>query len=289
MQMKDRVALMGAGRWGRNILRALSGLVEVPYIVHGGRTETRAFLEEHYPSAAIIDDCAVALGDTTIDAVCIATPISRHAALTRAALQAGKHVFVEKPLSLGEAEINELYALAKTKGRTLFVGYIYCYDPAFRALKAACTDARDLSVESVWQKYGTFDSPLTENLLVHEIALATELLGKGSLHTTVQSEHVYEGTYRGLRGTMSIRIDRMSNEKQKVIRVASGETMYTLSGGTLERTEKGSTIPLHPFDGVELLVRELSDFLVTTKRGAEGNAEREAIDLSVARALADLS
>jgi UDP-2-acetamido-3-amino-2,3-dideoxy-glucuronate N-acetyltransferase len=131
-----RVAAIGLGHWGRNLVRNLDAL-GVLAALHDSAPETRARFAAQYPAAAMRENLDAVWRDPSIDAVVIAAPAAAHGALVRAALEAGKHVFVEKPLCLDVAEARDLAALAAARGRVLMVGHLLLYHPAFRALKAA--------------------------------------------------------------------------------------------------------------------------------------------------------
>lgn len=283
MRMKHRVALVGAGRWGRNILRSLEGLAEVSAIVHGGSLETKAFLEAQYPTL-LITDVATVLADATINTVCIATPISTHADLVRMALNAGKHVFVEKPLSRNPKIVAELYDLAAQKGCVLFTGYIYAYDPTFEELIRRTKDASDITASFVWKKYGSFDSSLIENLLVHDIGLAHELLGKGELEVTNLEENFFSGVYRTPRGSAHIVIDRESSAKTKTITVVADGKEYRHNTGFLETSTNGAHAIVREQSG-ELLTIELKVFFDCLNDLHIDNEKRRRADLAIAAAL----
>ena len=75
------------------------------------------------------------LGDPSIEAVAIATPVGTHYELARAALEAGKHVFVEKPLAASAAEAAELVALARELGLVLMTGHTFLYSPPVNLIR----------------------------------------------------------------------------------------------------------------------------------------------------------
>jgi predicted dehydrogenase len=85
-------------------------------------------------------DAAVALDDPEIDAVVVATPASTHYVFARAALEAGKHVFVEKPLAMSLAEADQLIDLAARTSRVLMVGDTFLYNAAVKYLKRVIQD-----------------------------------------------------------------------------------------------------------------------------------------------------
>ena len=131
--MPIRVAVLGTGYWGKNILRnidALGGLLAF----YDSNSDTRDRFATEYPRAEVAIDVDHILNNPTIDAVAIATPAATHGELTRRALAAGKHVFVEKPLCLDYSEALELGELADTNRLVLMVGHLLLYHPAFLSL-----------------------------------------------------------------------------------------------------------------------------------------------------------
>lgn len=94
-----RLALVGCGRWGRNIARNLAAMGVLRLICDSD--EARGPADAETFGAAFEPDVDLVLRDGAFDAVVIATPAVTHGALIGAALQAGKHVFVEKPIYLG--------------------------------------------------------------------------------------------------------------------------------------------------------------------------------------------
>jgi predicted dehydrogenase len=133
---KVNVALVGLGYWGPNLLRALFELpdVEVSYICDLDPERLERF-GGRYPSARPTRDFENLLADPHVDAVVIATPVFTHFGLASRALQAGKHVFVEKPLASTSAEAGELLELADSMDRAIMCGHTFLYSPAVREVK----------------------------------------------------------------------------------------------------------------------------------------------------------
>ena len=131
-----RIGAIGLGHWGRNIVRNLDmlGALAAMYDADPG---TRAKFAEIYPNAHAAGSEEEILADRTIPAVMIATPAVTHGALVDRALDAGKHVFVEKPICLDAVEAERLSAKAAAAGRVLMVGHLLLYHPAFVALREA--------------------------------------------------------------------------------------------------------------------------------------------------------
>lgn len=133
MKKAPRVAVIGAGHWGKNLIRNFHELGALSAICDHDE-EKRAALREQYPFYETPPYGEI-LKNPEIEAVAIATPAETHGALVREALAAGKDVFVEKPLCLSVEEGERLVALAKEKARVLMVGHLLWYHPAVLKLK----------------------------------------------------------------------------------------------------------------------------------------------------------
>ncbi len=128
---------IGLGRWGPNVLRNFMSLP-------GGRVKRCCDLDERalararssYPDLQITTEYGELLDDPEIDAIVITSSARSHYALAKAALEQGKHVFVEKPLALRVTEGQELVSLARKQGLRLMVGHLLLYHPAVQRLKA---------------------------------------------------------------------------------------------------------------------------------------------------------
>ncbi|HQH22644.1 MAG TPA: Gfo/Idh/MocA family oxidoreductase [Thermoleophilia bacterium] len=129
------VAIVGYGYWGPNLLR---NYLEVPGVsvtwVCDRRPEALEKVRRRYPAQAVSGSYDEVLADPAVDAVVIATPISTHFDLAAAALRAGKHVFVEKPMTSSTTDAEELVRLAGETGLTLMVGHTFVFSPPVRKL-----------------------------------------------------------------------------------------------------------------------------------------------------------
>ena len=132
------VAVVGLGHWGPNLLRIFDGLGALVALCDVN-TKTCAAHAARYPNARAHDDFYGVLADPVVDAVAIATPAATHGDLAAQALQAGKHVFVEKPLCLDVSQGKALAEEADRRGLALMVGHLLLYHPAFLALKELVT------------------------------------------------------------------------------------------------------------------------------------------------------
>src|SRR5260221_12863487 len=131
-----RVGVIGAGYWGPNIIRNLAAMPETTlYAVCDARPERLDPVRRQFPLARITTNTEDIFSDPAIDAVAIATPVSTHYEIARAALLAGKHVFIEKPLTDNSADARELIRLAQRKKRTLMVDHVFIYSPPVQMIK----------------------------------------------------------------------------------------------------------------------------------------------------------
>ena len=141
----DRVGLacVGCGYWGTNLIHNFLAL-DRAHVLGFCRADPAklAGMRGEHPDARLYPDLLAVVSDADVEAVVIATPAPTHYALARQALEAGKHVFVEKPMALAAAEAAELVALAEEHRRVLLVGHLLEYAPAVRALKAALDAGR---------------------------------------------------------------------------------------------------------------------------------------------------
>jgi UDP-2-acetamido-3-amino-2,3-dideoxy-glucuronate N-acetyltransferase len=124
------VALLGVGAWGRHLLRVLAEFEEIRAVYDPDPAAMAAV-----PADLRAPSFSAVLEDVGVEAVVIATPPATHFELARAALAAGRDVFVEKPLTLGVAQGAELVELADRLGRVLMVGHVTLYHPGILELK----------------------------------------------------------------------------------------------------------------------------------------------------------
>ncbi len=130
------LAQFGCGYWGPNLLRNFSALPDcsVKYVVDAS-AERRGFVTTNFPRTTAVNSSQPVLEDPEVNAVIIATPAATHFALAKQALQAGKHVFVEKPLATKVTEVDELAQLAGDRRLVVMAGHTFIYNSAVRYVK----------------------------------------------------------------------------------------------------------------------------------------------------------
>jgi predicted dehydrogenase len=139
-----RVAVLGAGYWGPNLIRNFRENVACRLLAVCDRSPERLkrLQASLPPEVSLLSEATALWRDETIEAVAIATEIGSHYQLASEALEAGKHVFVEKPLAATVRQCQELGELARRANRTLMVGHTFLYNPAVLALKDIATSGR---------------------------------------------------------------------------------------------------------------------------------------------------
>jgi predicted dehydrogenase len=135
-EKKINLGFVGAGYWGHKLLpkflAAPLATVRVVCDIHAGN---RAAIQQKFPGIVTVASLDAVLAEQEIDAVIIATPPATHFALAKKALEAGKHVWVEKPLALRLEEGRDLHKLAQSKGTVLFVDHTFLYDSAVTMIR----------------------------------------------------------------------------------------------------------------------------------------------------------
>ncbi len=132
--MSVRVGQVGLGDWGRNLARNFADLAELAWLGDPADGKQAEF-QSRYPGARWAGSLEEMLADPALDAVVIATPVPTHYELAKLALEAGKHVFVEKPPAMTGSEIDELVTLAEERDLVLMPGHLLLYHPGVQKLK----------------------------------------------------------------------------------------------------------------------------------------------------------
>ena len=135
------IACVGIGYWGKNLVRNF-------YDLPGCRLSVCCDLDTdllhtaagRYPGVAVTEDYERLLEDPSVDGVVLASPAKDHYEMARMALEAGKHTYVEKPLTLLTQDAEELCRLSESRELVLMVGHLMEYHPAIGALKQYVSD-----------------------------------------------------------------------------------------------------------------------------------------------------
>ncbi len=187
-QDHPKIAVIGCGYWGQNLVRNFAQIGHLA-AVSDYSPETAAKFGAEYKVPALGYDAVLA--DKTIDGVVLATPAELHAQMGLAALHAGKHVYVEKPLALNLDDARQMVELAASKGSTLMVGHLLQYHPAFLKVKSLLKEGELGRLEYVYSNRLNFGKIRQEenvfwSFAPHDISMILALTGE--LPETVRTE-----------------------------------------------------------------------------------------------------
>ena len=251
--MKPKIAIVGAGRWGKNLIKEFEVLADVAKIIRRDNSAT------DYPAV---------LADQTVTAVVVATPIDTHFAIAKQALEAGKHVFLEKPGTASETELAELISLAESKKLGLQIGYIFLYHDIFKYLaKEIKTPIKSICCS--WEKFGSFGENILLNLACHELAIAHDLLKQ----SPTSQGHLYNlpaisaGDLAGItieypnETKLVININRISTNKQKTVTIDDGRALWRWQNDQLWLSTDGQPYELIYEAKVSALANECAAFI----------------------------
>lgn len=130
------IGVVGCGYWGPNLIRNFRALQDCRMRVICDQDVNRLKqLKTLYPEVQTETDFGKILADKHLDAIVIATPVRFHHKMAKAALEAGKHVFIEKPMASSSAECEELNSIAQSKGLTVMIGHTFLYSAPVRKIK----------------------------------------------------------------------------------------------------------------------------------------------------------
>ncbi len=313
--MKDPyIGVLGCGHWGKNLVRNFAALGALRVVCDADTTEL-AQLKEQSPHLMATSSFSEMLADSAVRAVVIATPAATHYDHARAALEAGKDVFVEKPMALRLDDGRTLIALAQANQRILMVGHLLRYHPAVLKLKELVQDGalgKILHVYSNRLNLGAFRTE--ENILwsfaPHDISVILHLLGERPNRIQAQAgsylhperADVTVTTLRfpsGVTGHIFVSWLHPYKEQKLVVVGDRGMAVFddvakqrklSLYSHTVEwvarvpvpRRDEGREVPFPPEEPLRLECQHFLDCVATRRQpwtdGAEGLAVLEVLD-----------
>jgi predicted dehydrogenase len=179
-----RVAVIGLGYWGPNLVRNIAAAPVTDLVAICDRDPARlGVVGAQFPSARRETESHAVIESDDVDAVCVATPVASHYELVKHALEAGKHVLVEKPFVREVYEAEELVRLARARGLVLMVDHVFLYSPAVRKLAetVASGELGELNfIDSVRINLGLVqhDVNVLWDLATHDLSIMDHLIGR---------------------------------------------------------------------------------------------------------------
>ena len=217
-----KVALIGLGRWGKVLLGELEKQAELKY-----KCDSKT-------------DLGPVLSDSEITAVFIATPTNTHFDIALKALEAGKHVFLEKPGTDSSEKLGKLIKLAEAKKLKFAVGYEFPHHPGIKKIKELINGKGIRSIHFDWQKWGTFKDDAVLHLLCHDVSVLKFLgfddLAFGLHHRqgVISDTDITWTCFKSSRAEfIESNIDRVSPIKQKALTIITRDGGYILSNNDL--------------------------------------------------------
>ena len=201
---KIKVGVVGCGYWGPNLIRNFRSLHDANLKVMCDMSHARLkHLKALYPEVECETDFARMLADGGLDAVVVATSVKSHYPLAKAALLAGKHTFIEKPMADSVEHCEELVEIAKRNGLVLMIGHTFLYSPVVRKIKDII-DKGDIGeiryISARRLNLGLFqkDINVAWDLAPHDLSIIMSIMGempiavncRGSAHITPGIEDV---------------------------------------------------------------------------------------------------
>jgi predicted dehydrogenase len=192
-----RVLLVGLGRWGANHLRVLTQLGAAVWVADVDTTRRQWAIGQGVDRTRAVADFREALPH--VDAVDVVTPADSHRAVAEACLAAGRHCFVEKPLTVSAADGRAVAAAARAAGRVVQVGHIFRFHPVTATLRDALGSGRVGAVRYATGRFAGFKRPrtdvgVTHTDAIHYFDLFAHLLGREATSVTaLQRDYLGRG------------------------------------------------------------------------------------------------
>lgn len=200
MRKQIKVGVVGCGYWGPNLVRNFRSLPDCSLKMMCDISEQRLeHLRGLYPEVEGERDFGHMLNGAGLDAIVVATAVKLHFQMAKAALLAGKHVLIEKPMAASASECEELVQIARQNGLVLMVGHTFLYSPAVKKIKDIVDwgdigDIRYISARRL--NLGLFqkDINVAWDLAPHDISIILHIMGETPISVNCRgSAHVTQG------------------------------------------------------------------------------------------------
>ena len=199
-----KIAFVGYGYWGPNLVRNFAELQGVTVAAVVDQDQKKLDLvQRRYPGVKTTKRMQDVLEDKSIDAVVIATPVSTHFELGMAALKAGKHLWLEKPMAETSLQARKLVDEAERQKRVLFVDHTFIYTGAVRKMAQIIKSGELGKVyyyDSIRVNLGLFqrDVNVISDLAVHDFSILDYLLGEHPTAVSASGTNHFPGTPENL-------------------------------------------------------------------------------------------
>ena len=189
-----QIAVIGCGYWGPNLIRNFRFLSDCNvHTVCDVQDARLMHMKQLYPEVETTKEFEQTVQNPDIDAIVVATPVCSHFEMAKAALQDGKHVFIEKPMASSTSECRELIQLAETQNLTIMLGHTFIYSPPVRKAKEII-DSGDIGeiqyISSRRLNLGLFQNDINVawDLAPHDISIILYIFGKSPVSVNCQGK-----------------------------------------------------------------------------------------------------
>jgi predicted dehydrogenase len=245
-----KFGVIGFGYWGPNVVRNLDQLEGCTVVAVCDRSPTaRQRLHQAYPQVNVLSQTAELISSTEIDAIAIATPVESHYELTKAALQNGKHVFVEKPFTSDSNQAEELINLAAAENLQLMVDHTFLFTEAVRTIRQLLEEnalGKVYYYDSTRSNLGLFqdDVNVIWDLASHDLSIIDHLIKEspeaisatGQAHLTGFEDMAFITIYYPSKIIAHINVNWLSPVKVRTTVIGGDKNM--LVWNDLEAVEK---------------------------------------------------
>lgn len=240
-----KLAIVGLGIWGKNLVREFSKISNVVVCTSNGKKENIQWLKKNYPNIHYSKNFHELLQNESIDAVVIASPIKTHYRLSQNVLNVNKHIFIEKTISEDSKNARKLIALAKNRNLMIFVGHIFLYHPILKKLKQIHNCESITYLKLNWMKSGSFDEDILLDLVSHFFSIIIELLGAPKTVKLLNSKKIislcdivsFELGFTANKKCI-IDINRVSNFKKRSITIVTKKNIFEWDDNDLYKFNK---------------------------------------------------
>ena len=313
-----RVGVIGAGYWGPNIVRNLHDAPGAEAVAVADLAPERLdAISKRFPAVRVTTDYRELIGDPSIDAICVVTPVGTHRKLAEEAFAAGKHVFVEKPLAKTVSDAEAIVRAGERVGKTLMVGHTFVYNPAVVVVKGILEsggigDVHYLDSQRVNLGLHQFDINVLWDLGPHDVSIAlywldeeplwVQCTGASYVQPTIEDvvflqigfpsgaiahAHLSWLAPSKLRTTIVIGSKKMvvydDNQAVEKVKIYD-QGVDKLEGDELRRSYRAGDIHSPRIPMTEALQLEMRDFIDCVREGKKPRSDGEA-GLMVVRVL----
>ena len=192
--MKKNIAVIGCGHWGKNLVRNFSELGALAAVCDPNDQVAQSYSEQYnVPNLSF----AAILDNPSIEGVVLAVPAPLHAPMAMEAMNAGKHVYVEKPLAMNKAEAEAMIVSAEENAVQLMVGHLLQYHPIFMAVRELVESGELGSLSYVYSSRLSFGKVRSEEDVIwsfapHDISMILSLAGQEPEVVTAEASSILQ-------------------------------------------------------------------------------------------------